>query len=84
MGCGGSRDSAGNSPASANHVIYDRKPKISVRIGDEVQRHNGSPTVIFIFGKSCFLALLYCRSRLGRYISLKPCPNLFQRFLALE
>ena len=33
-------------------------PKISVRIGDEVQRHNGSPTVIFIFGKSCFLALL--------------------------
>ena len=58
MGCGGSRDSAGNSPASANHVIYDRKPKISVRIGDEVQRHNGSPTVIFIFGKSCFLALL--------------------------
>lgn len=51
MGCGGSKDSVGNSPASGNHVVYDRRPKISVRIGNEVQKYDNRPTVIFIFGE---------------------------------
>ena len=51
MGCGGSKDSTSGSPAAGNHVVFERRPKISVRIGSKVQKLDNKPTLIFIFGK---------------------------------
>ncbi len=51
MGCGGSKDSTAGSPVAGNHVVFERRPKISVRIGSKVQKLDNKPTLIFIFGK---------------------------------
>ena len=54
MGCGGSTEkgtkkSNGNKNNQSSN--YDRRPKISVRIGPEVKKLDTTPRVVFIFGK---------------------------------
>jgi hypothetical protein len=54
MGCGGSK-LGGSSPNRKSKVDdhedgYDRRPKVSVRMGPQVGKYLLSPRIIFIFG----------------------------------
>ncbi len=54
MGCGGSTDKSSASNGNGQAVVsptYDRRPKISVRIGNAVKILDNLPRIIFIFGK---------------------------------
>lgn len=58
MGCGGSKDGVANGQGGGGGgkvVPYDRRPKISVRIGPDVKKLECSPQCIFIFGEYSFL-----------------------------
>ena len=54
MGCGGSKDSGekGVSKKNGSVIPYDRRPKISVRIGPQVKKLESGPRIVFIFGKT--------------------------------
>ena len=54
MGCSCSADKQTSTrvePAISPTFVYDRRPKISVRIGDQARKLSVSPQVIFIFGE---------------------------------
>jgi len=52
MGCGGSTEKTSPSVYGKQELsVYDRKPKISIRIGTNVKKLDSKPRVIFIFGK---------------------------------
>ncbi|KAK2149509.1 hypothetical protein LSH36_449g04021 [Paralvinella palmiformis] len=51
MGCGGSTEKTSPSVYGKQELsVYDRKPKISIRIGTNVKKLDSKPRVIFIFG----------------------------------
>ena len=53
MGCGGSKDVKNGSSDGSNGKVapFDRRPKISVRIGPQAKKLDGAPRCVFIFGK---------------------------------
>lgn len=51
MGCGGSSEKTSPAMYGKQELsVYDRKPKISIRIGSNVKKLDSKPRVIFIFG----------------------------------
>lgn len=63
MGCGGSK-LGGSTPSRKAKVDdredgYDRRPKVSVRIGLHVKKCMTPPRIIFILGKCVTISILH-------------------------
>lgn len=54
MGCGGSTNSEkgqNNEDAHKKGTAFQRQPKVSIKVGNEVKLTEKQPRVIFVFGK---------------------------------
>lgn len=54
MGCGGSTNSEkgqNSEDGQKKGTMFQRQPKVSIKIGKEVKLHERQPRVIFVFGK---------------------------------